>query len=376
MRQRIRGTRGALWLVALWLLVATCGAAGFAQGGAQEAAQRPDPAYPQRYMPEPQSGALLPVPTGKSPSPSQPPTAISDPPGEATPREPDKSSDVGFVFKDEVQEVVLHVTVLDQHHRPVSSLDQSAFHVYEDGKPQQITSFRHEDIPVALAIVIDNSGSMRDKRSSVNAAAMNLVRAGNPQDQICVVNFNSEFYLDQDYTSDVALLKDALERIESHGATALYDALMATSDHLIKNAKLEKKVILVVTDGEDTASYNTLEKAVRAIAVDGGPAVYAIGILGREKQRKARHALSILAGQTGGVAFFPVDVSEVESISQQVARDLRDQYTIAYKPSMPKLAGGYRRLTVSVAARGFKGLTARSRSGYYVTAAQTASASH
>ncbi len=105
-----------------------------------------------------------------------------------------------------------------------------------------------------------------------------------------------------------ALLQDALERIESRGGTALYDALVATSDHLMKSAKLQKKIILVVTDGEDTASRDTLEQAVRAIAVDGGPTVYAIGLLGQEREKKARRALRILAEQTGGVAFFPGNV--------------------------------------------------------------------
>jgi len=288
--------------------------------------------------------------------------------------EPEKSGEGSFVFKTEVQEVTLHATVEDDHRRPVTTLNQDAFQVFEDGKPQRITSFRREDVPVALAVVIDNSGSMRDKRPSVNAAALNLVRESNPQDQVCVINFNNEYYLDQDYTGNVALLQDALERIESRGGTALYDALVATSGHLMKTAKLQKKVILVVTDGEDTASQDTLEQAVRAIAVDGGPAVYSIGILGHEKEKKARRALRILAEQTGGVAFFPEDVSQVAAISLQIARDIRNQYTIMYKPPASKQEGGYRQVMVKAAASGYKALTVRSRSGYYATVGQTASA--
>ena len=103
--------------------------------------------------------------------------------------------------------MTLHATVVDDHQRPVTTLGRAAFQVFEDGKPQRITSFRREDIPVALAIVIDNSGSMRDKRASVNAAALNLVRASNPQDQVCVINFNNEYYLDQDYTGSIDLLQ-------------------------------------------------------------------------------------------------------------------------------------------------------------------------
>jgi VWFA-related protein len=289
-------------------------------------------------------------------------------------REAEKNSSGTFVFKAEVQEVTLHATVVDDHLRPITTLGRTAFQVFEDGNPQRITSFRQEDIPVALAIVIDNSGSMRDKRPGVNAAALNLVRSSNPQDQVCVINFNDAYYLDQDYTGSVNLLQEALERIEARGGTALYDALVATSDHLMKSAKLQKKIILVVTDGEDTASRDSLEQAVRTIAVDGGPTVYTIGLLGQEREKKARRALRILAEQTGGVAFFPGSVNEVEAISQQIAHDIRNQYTIGYKPSTPKTEGGYRQVRVDAAASGFKKLSVRTRSGYYATGAQTASA--
>jgi len=291
--------------------------------------------------------------------------------GTATQTEKDSSG--LFVFKAEVREVTLQATVVDEHLRLVTTLDRDAFRVFEDGQPQRITSFRREDVPVALAIVIDNSGSMREKRPSVNAAALNLVRASNPQDQVCVVNFNDEYYLDQDFTGNVSLLRDALERIESRGGTALYDALVATSGHLMKSAKLQKKIILVVTDGEDTASHDTLEQAVRVIAVDGGPTVYTIGLLGQEREKKARRALRILAEQTGGVAFFPANVDEVEASSQRIAHDIRNQYTIGYKPSAPNTEGVYRQVKVKASALGHRVLTVRTRSGYYVTAAEKAS---
>jgi VWFA-related protein len=208
---------------------------------------------------------------------------------------------------------------------------------------------------------------MRSKRPSVNAAALNLVRASNPQDQVFVVNFNNDFYLDQDYTGNVSLLRDALERIEARGGTALYDAVVASSDHLMKNAKLQRKILLVVTDGEDTASRLTLTEAVRAIAVNGGPTVYAIGLLGEERERKARRALRKLAEQTGGVAYFPANVDAVEAISQQIAHDIRNQYAIGYKPSTAKVEGGYRQVQVKASASGYKGLTVRTRSGYYAS---------
>ncbi len=270
-----------------------------------------------------------------------------------------------FVFKKEVDEVTLHATVQDDHNRLVTNLDRDAFNVTEDGQPQKIISFRHEDIPVAIGIVIDNSGSMREKRPAVNAAAINLVQASNPQDKVFVVNFNEEYFLDQDYTSSVPKLKDALERIEARGGTALYDAVVASADHLKKSGELEKKALLVVTDGEDNASRESLEQAIRRLQVENGPTVYAIGLLGEEHSKRARRALREMAEETGGVAFFPKDLSEVNAITSQIAHDIRNQYTIGYKPSTPQSAGGYRTVKVDAKAKGYRKLQVRTRSGYY-----------
>src|SRR5436190_4751368 len=271
------------------------------------------------------------------------------------------------------QEVMLHATVVDDKQHMVTNLDKSAFTVLEDGKPQTITSFRHEDIPVALGIVIDNSGSMREKRDRVNQAALNLVRASNKDDQVFIVNFNDEYYLDQDYTSDIKKLQEGLEKVEARGGTALYDALVASADHLKKSAKLQKKALLVVTDGEDNASRESLEQAVRRLQEENGPTVYAIGILGDEKQRRARRALQTLAERTGGIAFLPKNADEVDEISRTVAHDIRNQYTIGYKPSTPTTAGGYRTIHVDARARGYSKLTVRTRSGYYAGQEQAAS---
>jgi len=333
---------------------------------------------PQSGTTQQSGGDVLPPPEGVLPehAAAAPQSSEPQPPPAARPensvlipqgREAERNSSGAFVFRAEVQEVTLHATVVDDRLHPVTTLGRTAFQVFEDGHPQRITSFRREDIPVALCIVIDDSGSMRDKRPGVNAAALNLVRASNPQDQVCIVNFSSEYYLDQDYTGNVGLLRDALEHIGSRGGTALYDALVATSDHLVKSAKLTKKVVVVVTDGEDTASRDTLEQAVRSLAVDGGPTIYTIGLLGKEREKKARRALRIIAEQSGGVAYFPTDVSEVEAISQQIAHDIRTQYTIGYKPSTPKTQGGYRQVKVEANASGFKKLQVRTRSGYYAT---------
>ncbi|HLX76452.1 MAG TPA: VWA domain-containing protein [Terriglobales bacterium] len=285
--------------------------------------------------------------------------------GQPSGQAPEGENNGVYVFRSQVEEVILHATVYDDHDHMVTTLDKSAFEIYEDGVLQKITSFRREDIPVAVGIVIDNSGSMRDKRPAVNQAALNFVRSSNPQDEVFVVNFNDEYYLDQDFTSSVPKLKDALEKIEARGGTALYDAIVASADHLKKNARLEKKVLLVVTDGEDNASRESLEQAVRRLQAENGPTVYTIGLLGGERQRRARRALATVAEDTGGVAFFPKDLSEVDRITQEVAHDIRNQYTIGYRPTRPQSQGGYRSIKVVAHAHGYKKLQVRTRTGYY-----------
>jgi len=271
-----------------------------------------------------------------------------------------------------VDEVTLHATVVNDKRQLVTTLDRADFTVFEDGQPQKITSFRHEDIPVAVGIVIDNSGSMRDKRPSVNTSAINFVKSSNPQDKVFIVNFNEDYFLDQDYTASIPKLKDALERIEARGGTALYDAVVASSDHLKKSGLLEKKVLLVVTDGEDNASRESLEQAIRRLQEENGPTVYTIGILGEEHSKRARRALREMAEETGGVAFFPQSLSEVEAITQQIAHDIRNQYTIGYKPTKPQSQGGFRSVKVDANAKGYKNLQVRTRSGYYAGQQRTA----
>jgi Ca-activated chloride channel homolog len=271
-----------------------------------------------------------------------------------------------FVFKKDVDEVLLHASVLDEHQRLVTDLDRNAFSVFEDGKPQTIISFHHVDIPVAMGILIDNSGSMREKRSKVNQAALNLVRSSNPHDEVFIVNFNDQYYLDQDFTNDLLKLKEALEKIDASGGTALYDAVVASADHLKLYGKLEKKVLFVVTDGEDNESTEGLEQAVKQLQEENSPQVYAIGILGDEEHpKRAKKALETIAQRTGGMAFFPKTLDEVDEISKTIAKDIRNQYAIGYKPTNPQAAGGFRMVRVEAKAKGHGKLVVRTKSGYY-----------
>lgn len=280
------------------------------------------------------------------------------------PRAPTATNEGIYVFTAEAREVILHATVIDEKNRLVMDLTKPDFTIYENGQPQTIQLFKREDFPVAMGILIDNSGSMREKRDEVNKAALNLVRASNKDDQVFVVNFSDEPILDQDFTSDIHKLQGALEHVEARGGTALYDAIVAACDHLTES-KLQRKVLFVVTDGEDDASQESLEEAIHRVRQENGPVIYAIGLLGDEKSRKAKRALENFAQQTGGIAFFPPTLTDVDEISTSVAHDIRNQYTMSYIPTTPKSQGGYRAIHVEAHARGYKKLTVRTRSGYY-----------
>ncbi len=269
----------------------------------------------------------------------------------------------------DVNLVVLHTTVLDDRGKFVEGLAQDNFRVYEDKVEQKLSVFKREDIPVSMGLVIDNSGSMRDKRPRVNEAALTLVQNSNPQDEAFVVNFNDDFYLDldKDFSNSIPELKEALERIDARGSTALYDAIIGSIDHL-KKGKKEKKVLLIVTDGEDNTSRNSLEKTIREIQKTD-TVIYTIGLLSQESKRSAKNAkkaLTEIALASGGLAYFPENVDDVHSICEQVAHDIRHQYTLGYYPSNATKDGTFRSVHVDVIPPRGKGkLVARTRNGYY-----------
>jgi Ca-activated chloride channel homolog len=285
------------------------------------------------------------------------------------PQPPPPGQGQGPSIRVDVNLVVLHTTVLDDRGKFADGLKQENFRVFEDKVEQKLSVFKREDIPVSMGLVIDNSGSMRDKRARVNEAALTLVQASNPQDEAFVVNFNDDYYLDldKDFTNSIPELKEALERIDSRGSTALYDAVIGSLDHL-KKAHKDKKVLLVVTDGEDNTSRNTLERMIKELQKTD-TVVYAIGLLSEEKgksKNRAKKALKEIAEASGGLAFFPENVEDVHSICDQVAHDIRNQYTLAYYPSNTKRDGTYRAVTVEVIPpRGRGKLVARTRNGYY-----------
>jgi VWFA-related protein len=271
------------------------------------------------------------------------------------------------VFTADTRLVVLPVSVLDKSGKLVTDLQQKAFKVYENGAEQPIKIFRREDVPISLGIIVDNSGSMREKRQRVEAASLDLVRASNRQDEVFIVNFNDDAFLDVPMTNDIKKMEEGIARIDSRGGTAMRDAISMSMDYLRKEAHRQKKVLLVITDGNDNASNMSLEKLVgRAQANE--VLVYSIGLLNEEERREARlakRALDAIARESGGVAFYPKSASEVDAIALQVAHEIRNQYTIAYSPTVQEMDGSFRQIKVTVNGPGHP--VVRTRTGYYAT---------
>ncbi len=297
---------------------------------------------------------------------------VRSPDDEAPARRSDvaRSDNGKFTLRRDVEEVILNATVVDSHGRRIESLQKENFRVTEDGAVQTIADFEHQDLPISLAILIDNSGSMGPKRQAVNAAAIDLVNASNPEDETVIVNFADEAYQDTDLTSSISKLQDGLSQIGSRGGTALYDAIIVSADYLKEAAKRTKQVILIITDGEDNASGNTLEEAVRRVQDLQGPVVYSIGLLfddtaGGGEVHKAKRALQRLSDETGGTAYFPKKLAQVHEVAKEVAADIRSQYTIGYHSAKPASQSGYRTVHVDANAKGMARLMVKTRGGYF-----------
>jgi Ca-activated chloride channel family protein len=271
------------------------------------------------------------------------------------------------VFRTDSRLVVLNATAVDKNGKLVADLPQSAFKVYENGVEQPLKVFRREDVPVSMGIIIDNSASMRNKRTKVAAAALALVKASNPQDEVFIVNFNDDAYLDQPFTSDPEVLEEALGRIDSKGETAMRDAISMSIDYVKDRGKNDKKVLLVVTDGNDNTSIRSLDHLVRK-ARQEEVLVYSIGLLNEEEPReaqKAQRALKALAEASGGMDYYPEDLAEIDRITPEVAHEIRNQYILAYSPTNQALDGTFRK--ISIVVNGFGDPTVRTRNGYYAT---------
>jgi Ca-activated chloride channel family protein len=293
-----------------------------------------------------------------------------------------KQNNQDFTLSVDVELVQLPISVLDAKGRPVDGLTKDNFQIFEDNSLQQIKLFRHEDIPLSLGLVIDNSGSMRNKRERVNSAALSFVRESNPEDETFIVNFDDSAYLEQDFTGSIGDLIDALDQLDTRGETALYDAVYLSVDH-VKAGKKDKKALLLISDGEDNVSKYGFNKVVEGLR-ESKVTLYAIGLLEDNDQRgglfkkppskKARENLEKFAEITGGQAYFPKSLDEVEEIVKDIAHDLRNHYTVGYTPTNRKMDGSWREIRVKVnPPKSVSKISVRSKQGYYAPTAEPVS---
>jgi Ca-activated chloride channel family protein len=267
-------------------------------------------------------------------------------------------------FRSDTRLVVLNVSVFDRDGKVVKDLGKSAFTVYENGEKQTVKDFRQDDVPISLGLIIDTSASMTDKRDRVASAALAMVKASNPEDEVFIINFNESVKLANDFTNNTKDLEKALRNLDAKGETAMRDALLLGNEHLRHRAHRDKKVLLVVTDGEDNSSAETQAHLVED-AQKNDVIIYAIGLLGAEESESAARAkkqLTELTQQTGGQSWFPNDVAEIANITPEIAHEIRNQYVLAYTPTNLATDGSFRRVRVDV---DLPGAVVRTRAGYY-----------
>ncbi len=240
----------------------------------------------------------------------------------------------------------VHVSVTDEKDHPIGNLKKENFKLFEDRSEQKITLFKHEDLPVSLGLVIDNSRSIEPRKQRLDAAAVSFVRKGNPDDEAFVVHFDDEARLNRDFTNSIPQLEETLASVKPFGQTAIYDALILALDHMAQ-AKHPKKAILLITDGVDNSSKHTLDEAIEATK-RSRVAVYTVGLLSKSGGEKAENDLIRMAEASGGRAFFPQTVEEARADMESVARDLREQYTLGYFPTNPSHNGEWRSVRVEI----------------------------
>jgi VWFA-related protein len=270
-----------------------------------------------------------------------------------------------FKLNVNVDLVELHVSVFDEKDRTVSGLKQEHFKIMENRVEQPIALFKHEDIPVSLGLVIDNSRSIEPRKERLDAGAVAFVRRGNIEDETFIVHFDNKVRVSQEFTSSIQTLEQTLAATQPFGQTAIYDALTLALKHM-ERATHQKKAILLITDGLDNVSHTTLEETIEMVR-RSRVAVYTMGLLSESGGVGAEKCLIDIAEASGGRAYFPENATEAQTMMERIASDLRQQYTLGYFPSSPNRDGAWRSVRVEVRPpAGFPPkLTTDYRHGYY-----------
>jgi VWFA-related protein len=269
------------------------------------------------------------------------------------------------VFKAASDLVVLHVNVFDGHSDAVPNLPEQVFQVAEDNQPQQITFFSNLDVPVAVGLIVDNSGSMIARRQMVLAGAKAFAESSHPEDEVFTVVFNEHIRHglppSLPFTQSPSQIEVAVSKFPPGGKTALHDAVIEGIEHL-QEASHQKRVLVVLSDGDDNASMNSaeamLERAARSDAL-----IYTISMAELSNEGNAG-LLKKLAQRSGGVTYTPKSEREVVGAFREIAGNIRRGYSIGYVPTNTSQDGRYRRVKVSVRAPGYKNLSVIARDGY------------
>ncbi len=266
--------------------------------------------------------------------------------------------------------VALPVSVTDGHGDFVGGLTAANFNVFEDGKPQSIEYFEQENTPLTVGLIVDHSGSMAPKLPDVAAAVAAFAHSSNSDDEMFVVDFDDSVSVEllhgKPFTSAPEELSEAVTMVSALGQTALYDAIAEGFLHL-ELGRWNKKALVIVSDGGDNISRHTFNQ-VLAMARSSHAVIYSIGLLSESGQEENPGVLRRLSRDTGGIAFFPAKNASVESVMNQIARDLRGQYMLGYVPPSKPDSAAFHKVEVKVSAPGRGALHVRSRTGYSIAA--------
>ena len=262
--------------------------------------------------------------------------------------------------------VLFPVNVTDSRGAFVPGLKLQDFRVFEDGQLQKLTVFDEGDTPVTLGLIVDHSRSMGAKLADVVAAVNSFVHLSNSRDEVFVVDFNDDVSVElmrgKAFSNDPKDLEQALTAVSARGRTALYDAVSEGLLHL-QYGHLDKKALIIISDGGDNASHLKYSQ-VLAQARQSQAMIYAIALVGSDKEEENPNLLRRLCKDTGGIAYFPHEGESVAIASTEIARDLREQYMLGYAPQNLTRATHFRKVEVKVATPGDGRLRVRTRPGY------------